>query len=143
MPELEYNQHLQETDQQEEKTENGNFSINLALVGGIVGAGLGLLSTQEMSKKAFKNFIQSDFVKNTSQELKKAAQEIITNQAQKSISQIASNYIENTDAGSAAIESMGTSKFEEIKEENKNLNERLDRIEEMLSKLAESRIENA
>ncbi|WP_253701845.1 hypothetical protein [Bacillus sp. FJAT-27445] len=49
MPEMENNLHLQETDQQEEKMENGNFSINLAIVGGIVGAGIGLLSTQETS----------------------------------------------------------------------------------------------
>lgn len=38
----------QENQQQEEKTQN---SLNLAILGGVVGAGIGLLSSPQTSKK--------------------------------------------------------------------------------------------
>ncbi|ALC92604.1 hypothetical protein AM500_01280 [Bacillus sp. FJAT-18017] len=121
----------EESNQQEEKVENRNFSINLALLGGAIGVGIGLLSSQGSGKKALKSLSESEFFKTTSQELKKAANEILTDQAQKGIRQIASSYLGDN-------EGQDSSKYEEIKEENKQLNGRLDRIEKMLGQLTEA-----
>jgi uncharacterized protein YukE len=130
--EMNQQENQEESNQQSEKVDNRNFSINLALIGGAIGVGIGLLSSQGTSKKAFKSFSESEFFKTTSQELKKAANEILTDQAQKGIRQIASSYLGDS-------QTADPSKYEEIKEENKQLNDRLDRIEKMLGQLTEAR----
>ncbi|OCA82268.1 hypothetical protein A8F94_20355 [Bacillus sp. FJAT-27225] len=141
MAENEKNEHVQEvnqqdekqeeSNQQDEKVENKNYSLTLALIGGAVGVGIGLLSSQGSGKKAIKSLSESEFFKTTSQELKKAANEILTDQAQKGIKQIASSYLGDSQMADP-------SKYEEIKEENKQLNNRLDRIESMLGQLTEA-----
>ncbi|WP_052342571.1 hypothetical protein [Bacillus sp. EB01] len=128
--EMNQQENQEESNQQSEKVENRNFSINFALIGGAIGVGIGLLSSQGTSKKAIKSLSESEFFKTTSQELKKAANEILTDQAQKGIRQIASSYLGDSQAADP-------SKYEEIKEENKQLNDRLDRIEKMLGQLTE------
>ena len=138
--------------QMEEKKDGANYSINLAILGGVVGAGIGLLTNPETGKKVMKHLGQSEFVKVADREFRKTAQELLAGQAQNSIRQLAEGYIskidgkllspkkENSNSSEKNQEKEGkSSKYEEIKEENKELNERLQKIETMLNDLAESK----
>ncbi|MBY0064910.1 MULTISPECIES: GvpT/GvpP family gas vesicle accessory protein [Priestia] len=148
----------QQNEQQEEKTQN---SLNLAILGGVVGAGIGLLSSPQTSKKVLSRLGQSEIVRATGQELRKNAQDILTQQAMGALRQTATGYLEKDNLSkllapkkkkeetsneqgdsqeevseSAEIE---TSQYEELKEENKNMNDQLQRIEEMLNKLMDAK----
>lgn len=148
----------QENQQQEEKTQN---SLNLAILGGVVGAGIGLLSSPQTSKKVLSRLGQSEIVRATGQELRRNAQDILTQQAMGALRQTATGYLEKDNLSkllapkkkkeetsneqgdsqeevseSAEIE---TSQYEELKEENKNMNDQLQRIEEMLNKLMDAK----
>ncbi|GAB1770087.1 GvpT/GvpP family gas vesicle accessory protein [Priestia megaterium] len=148
----------QENQQQEEKTQN---SLNLAILGGVVGAGIGLLSSPQTSKKVLSRLGQSEIVRATGQELRRNAQDILTQQAMGALRQTATGYLEkdnlskllapkkkkeetsNEQGGSqeevSASAEMETSQYEELKEENKNMNDQLQRIEEMLNKLMDAK----
>lgn len=140
--ECEDNQDSKEKGQKEGK----NYSVNLAILGGVVGAGIGLLANPETSKKVIRNLGESELVKTAGKEFKKTAQELLTGQAQNSVKQIASGYISKFEEGllnskkdNGGSGKDGSSGYQEIKEENKQLNERLDKIEKMLSNLVESK----
>ncbi|WP_129710599.1 GvpT/GvpP family gas vesicle accessory protein [Priestia megaterium] len=148
----------QENQQQEEKTQN---SLNLAILGGVVGAGIGLLSSPQTSKKVLSRLGQSEIVRATGQELRRNAQDILTQQAMGALRQTATGYLEkdnlskllapkkkkeeaSNEQGNAQEEvsesaEMETSQYEELKEENKNMNDQLQRIEEMLNKLMDAK----
>ena len=134
----------------EENKNNTHYSMNMAIIGGVVGAGVGLLANPEMSKKAIKNLGESELVKMAGEEFKKTAQELLARQAQTTIRQLAAGYIDegNQELSASKKEknesenSLSGTKYEEIeeiKEENKNLNERLERIEKMLNSLVDSK----
>ncbi|XXM72725.1 GvpT/GvpP family gas vesicle accessory protein [Lysinibacillus sphaericus] len=152
------------TNQQEEKnnqseTNEGGRSgmnVNYAIIGGVVGAGVGLLSHPGTSKKIAGSLGKSEVVRMAGNELRRTAQEFITEQALITLRQTAAGYMGKYENGmlpftkkkeeaSAQKEqedsssSVQSDEIEEIKEENKNLNERLERIEEMLSSLVESK----
>ncbi|MBH9966819.1 GvpT/GvpP family gas vesicle accessory protein [[Bacillus] enclensis] len=151
------------TNQQEEKNnqtesnEGGRgVNVNYALIGGVVGAGVGLLSHPGTGKKLAGSLGKSEVVRMAGNELRRTAQEFITEQALITLRQTAAGYMGKYENGmlpftkkkeeaSAQEEQEETSssvqndEIEEIKEENKNLNERLERIEEMLSSLVESK----
>ncbi|OMP65931.1 YtxH domain-containing protein [Domibacillus epiphyticus] len=141
----EENEETENSMRTEEKRDGANYSINLALIGGVAGAGIGLLANPETSKKVLKNLGESEFVKLAAQEFRKTAQELLTDQAQTSIRQLASGYISKIDEGLLTPKkelddnSGEPSRIEEIKEENKNLNERLQKIEKMLNDLVDSK----
>lgn len=148
----------QENQQQEEKTQN---SLNLAILGGVVGAGIGLLSSPQTSKKVLSRLGQSEIVRATGQELRRNAQDILTQQAMGALRQTATGYLEkdnlskllapkkkkeetSNEQGDSQEEvsvstEMETSQYEELKEENKNMNDQLQRIEEMLNKLMDAK----
>ncbi|MCM3252053.1 GvpT/GvpP family gas vesicle accessory protein [Priestia megaterium] len=148
----------QQNQQQEEKTQN---SLNLAILGGVVGAGIGLLSSPQTSKKVLSRLGQSEIVRATGQELRRNAQDILTQQAMGALRQTATGYLEKDnlskllapknkkedasneqgDSQEEVSESaeMETSQYEELKEENKNMNDQLQRIEEMLNKLMDAK----
>lgn len=148
----------QENQQQEEKTQN---SLNLAILGGVVGAGIGLLSSPQTSKKVLSRLGQSEIVRATGQELRRNAQDILTQQAMGALRQTATGYLEKDNLSKllapkkkkeetsneqgdsqeevSASTEMGTSQYEELKEENKNMNDQLQRIEEMLNKLMDAK----
>ncbi|WP_049665789.1 GvpT/GvpP family gas vesicle accessory protein [Bacillus sp. FJAT-27231] len=143
---------MSEKDQKEEKQtkENKNdhhHSVNLAIIGGVVGAGVGLFANPETSKRAIRNLGESEFVKMAGEEFKKTAQEVLARQAQTTIRQLAAGYIDETtqELPVSKKETNGSedyssdAKYEEIKNENKNLNERLERIEKMLTNLVNSK----
>ncbi|MBZ6486891.1 GvpT/GvpP family gas vesicle accessory protein [Priestia aryabhattai] len=148
----------QQNQQQEEKTQN---SLNLAILGGVVGAGIGLLSSPQTSKKVLSRLGQSEIVRATGQELRRNAQDILTQQAMGALRQTATGYLEkdnlskllapkkkkeetSNEQGNSQEEvsqsaEMETSQYEELKEENKNMNDQLQRIEEMLNKLMDAK----
>jgi gas vesicle protein len=129
--------------QTQQKEESSGYSMNLAIIGGLVGAGIGLLANQETGKKVFKNLSESEFVKTAGQEFRKTAQELLAGQAQSSVKNLASGYLSKIEEGllSPKTESGGKDQenYEEIKEENKQLNERLQSIEKMLNDLVETK----
>ncbi|MGG1629329.1 GvpT/GvpP family gas vesicle accessory protein [Rossellomorea sp. NRS-1567] len=147
------------TEENEKQTAENRQSMNYAIIGGVVGAGIGLLSNPGTGKKVVDSFGKSEVMKAASKELRRSAQEFLTEQAIITLRQSATGYMsrlegglltpkkkkeeasENTDAkaGSDENSSNQSEELEEIKEENKNLNERLERIEEMLNSLVESK----
>ncbi|MBX9986110.1 gas vesicle protein GvpP [Priestia sp. Y58] len=148
----------QQNQQQEEKTQN---SLNLAILGGVVGAGIGLLSSPQTSKKVLSRLGQSEIIRATGQELRRNAQDILTQQAMGALRETATGYLEkdnlskllapkkkkedtSNEQGDSQEEAsksaeMETSQYEELKEENKNMNDQLQRIEEMLNKLMDAK----
>jgi gas vesicle protein len=155
----ENNNGQEEKSQQEEKNQNEGgrgMNVNYAIIGGVVGAGVGLLSHPGTGKKLAGSLGKSEVVRIAGNELRRTAQEFITEQALITLRQTAAGYMGKYENGmlpftkkkeeaSAQEEQEDTSssgqsdEIEEIKEENKNLNERLERIEEMLSSLVESK----
>ena len=140
--EQEKHQPTENTKPSQEKKKGSNYSMNFALIGGVVGAGIGLLANPDTSKKAIKKLGESDLMKVASEEFRKTAQELLAGQAQSSIKHLASGYMSKIEQGLLSPKKgNGTSNAEsdqgyrEIKEENKQLNERLQKIEDMLNNL--------
>ena len=141
--------------QSEQKSDRTNYSINMALVGGVLGAGIGLFMNPKASKKVFKNLGESEFVKVAGEEFKKTAQELLAGEAQNSIRSLAEGAISKLDSGLFTTKKLNSQndsssglnqaqqhqseEYEKIKEDNKNVNERLDRIESMLNDLVSSK----
>lgn len=153
----------EESKQSTEKNNQTN-SMNLALIGGVVGAGIGLLSSPGTSKKVMKSLSESEVMRSAGKELKRTAQEILTEQAINSFRQTASGYMngggflpkkkneqqdeeqdqdqdeqQNKSKEQDSSQEQLSSEYDEIKEENKQLNDRLEKIEEMLNNLVESK----
>ncbi|WP_056828829.1 hypothetical protein [Psychrobacillus sp. FJAT-21963] len=132
-----------ENNQPAQEKKSTNYSMNFALIGGVVGAGIGLLANPDKSKKAMKKLGESELMKVASEEFRKTAQELLAGQAQSSIKHLASGYISKIEQGLlspkkdeiGALNSENQQSYNEIKEENKQLNERLEKIEDMLNNL--------
>lgn len=161
MSEVKSNQQVEETntESKEEQTGESRQSMNYAIIGGVVGAGIGLLSNPGTGKKVVDSLGKSDVMKAASKELRRSAQEFLTEQAIITLRQSATGYMSKLEGGllspkkkkeeaAEANEPQAdqnrnsadqSEELEEIKEENKNLNERLERIEEMLNSLVESK----
>ncbi|MDP4551625.1 GvpT/GvpP family gas vesicle accessory protein [Alkalihalobacillus macyae] len=140
-----------EGDTQTQGNSGDRPSVNYAILGGVVGAGIGLLSSPGASKKVVDSIGKSEAVRNAGQEIRRTAQEFITEQALITLRQTATGYMSKYEGRLAPRKkneeaqeteqppSHSNEEIEEIKEENKNLNERLDRIENMLSSLVDSK----
>ncbi len=137
-------------------TNDQQNSMNLAIIGGIVGASIGLLSSPGTGKKVINSLGRSEVARAAGTELRRSAQQMITEQAMMALRQTAAGYWnkyqgsllnpsgafpkqrnegqKSGDSGSDADE-----KYNELKEENKNLNEQLQRIEDKLSALFEEK----
>ena len=160
MSEVKSSQQVEETNTAEEKQAGESRpSMNYAIIGGVVGAGIGLLSNPGTGKKVVDSLGKSDVMKAASKELRRSAQEFLTEQAIITLRQSATGYMskleggllspkkkkeESSETNESKAEHSGNSanqseELEEIKEENKHLNERLERIEEMLNSLVESK----
>lgn len=148
----------QEEQHNQTETKDGGragVNVNYAIIGGVVGAGVGLLSHPGTGKKIAGSLGKSEVVRLAGNELRRTAQEFITEQALITLRQSAAGYMSRYENGllpfnkkkeetaqqeqEATTSSANSDEIEEIKEENKNLNERLERIEEMLSSLVESK----
>ena len=131
-----------ESNQPQEK-KGPNYSMNFALIGGVVGAGIGLLANPETSKKTMEKLGESELVKVASEEFRKTTQELLAGQAQNSIKHLASGYMSKIEQGllspkkgdNSVPNTENQQSYNEIKEENKQLNNRLEKIEEMLNNL--------
>ncbi|MEH7176797.1 gas vesicle protein GvpP [Neobacillus vireti] len=137
--------------QTEEKKNSPNCSINRAIIGGSLGAGMGLLVNSKTTKKVMETLGESELVKVASHEFKKTAHKLLTGQVQNSIRQLAEGCINTIESGLLSTKKERSSSeindskeknghavnYEKIKEENRNLNERLERIEKMLNDLME------
>ena len=157
MADKESSQQVEEKKNPKESTEENRQSMNYAIIGGVVGAGLGLLSNPGTGKKVVDSLGKSEVMRAASKELRRSAQEFITEQALITLRQTATGYMSKVEGGllspkkkkeeanneetsNEQEESTNQSEeLEEIKEENKNLNERLERIEEMLNSLVDSK----
>ncbi|KSU57240.1 hypothetical protein AS034_21595 [[Bacillus] enclensis] len=153
------NQQQEDKNNQTESNEGSRSGVNVnyAIIGGVVGAGVGLLSHPGTSKKIAGSLGKSEVVRMAGNELRRSAQEFITEQALITLRQTAAGYVSKYENGllpfskkkdeggqeeeqqEPTSSSNQNDEIEEIKEENKNLNERLERIEEMLSSLVESK----
>jgi gas vesicle protein len=153
------NTNQEEKNNQRETKDGGRsaMNVNYAIIGGVVGAGVGLLSHPGTGKKVVGSLGKSEVVRMAGNELRRSAQEFITEQALITLRQTATGYMSKYENGKLlpfnkkkedetaeqeqeeASSSVQNDEIEEIKEENKNLNERLERIEEMLSSLVESK----
>ena len=149
------NQQLKGSQQSEQMSDSTNYSINMALVGGVLGAGIGLLMNPKTSKKVFKNLGESEFVKVAGEEFKKTAQELLAGEAQNSIRSLADGAISKLDFGLFTTKKLNSQndsskgktqaeqpqsvEYEKIKQDNKNMNERLERIEKMLNDLVNTK----
>lgn len=162
MAETKSSQQVEETnstEETEEQTAENRQSMNYAIIGGVVGAGIGLLSNPGTGKKVVDSLGKSEVMKAASKELRRSAQEFLTEQAIITLRQSATGYMSRLEGGRLAPKkkkeevseiteskadnsensSNQSEELEVIKEENKNLNERLERIEEMLNSLVESK----
>ncbi|MFX3674622.1 MAG: hypothetical protein ACE3JQ_09260 [Paenisporosarcina sp.] len=83
----------------QDKKKSSNFSLNFALIGGVVGAGIGLLANPDTSKKAMKKLGDSELMQVASEEFRKTAQELLAGQAQSSIKHLASGYMSKIEQG--------------------------------------------
>jgi gas vesicle protein len=153
------NTNQEEKNNQTETNDGGRsaMNVNYAIIGGVVGAGVGLLSHPGTGKKVVGSLGKSEVVRMAGNELRRSAQEFITEQALITLRQTATGYMSKYENGllpfnkkkedetaeqdqqEETSSSVQNDEIEEIKEENKNLNERLERIEEMLSSLVESK----
>lgn len=123
-----------ESNQPQEK-KGPNYSMNFALIG--------LLANPDTSKKTMKKLGESELVKVASEEFRKTAQELLAGQAQNSIKHLASGYMSKIEQGllspkkgdNSVPNTENQQSYNEIKEENKQLNNRLEKIEEMLNNL--------
>lgn len=104
--------------------EENHYSINLAIVGGVIGAGIGLLAGPEFKKKIMKSIQDSELANTAVKDLITIIQQTFTEQAVHSMIQTKKKYLESSE------------KEDEV---SKNLNERMDRIESMLNDLVDSR----
>ena len=159
MSEVKSSQQVEETkntEENEEQSAENRQSMNYAIIGGVVGAGLGLLTNPGTGKKVVDSLGKSDVMKAASKELRRSAQEFLTEQAIITLRQSATGYMSRLEGGLLSpkkkkeeasdvkaenneVSSNQSEELDEIKEENKNLNERLERIEEMLNSLVESK----
>ncbi|WP_261131331.1 GvpT/GvpP family gas vesicle accessory protein [Bacillus sp. Marseille-Q3570] len=131
-------------------------SMNLAIIGGVVGASIGLLSSPGTGKKVVNSIGQSEVVKAAGNELRRTAQQMITEQAMMALRQTAAGYWSKYEGtllkpGSALLNegtedeevqesgSHSDERYNELKEENKNLNDQLQRIEEKLNALLDDK----
>ncbi|MFD2924971.1 YtxH domain-containing protein [Halobacillus naozhouensis] len=149
-------QNKNQQDHEQKSTESAN-STNLALIGGVVGASMGLLASPETGKKVAGRIGQSEVFKGASRELRRTAQEIITEQAMITLRQTAAGYWgkyenkllnhgqekekseEDRTSSTETSEHDDSEQYKELKEENKRLNENLQRIEEKLNALLEAK----
>jgi gas vesicle protein len=160
MAEVKSGQKVDETNNEpkEEQTSESR-QMNYAIIGGVVGAGIGLLSNPGTGKKVVDSLGKSDVMRAASKELRRSAQEFLTEQAIITLRQSATGYMSKLEggllspkkkkeegaeanepqSGQSRESTTKSGEIEEIKEENKQLNDRLERIEEMLNSLVESK----
>ncbi|MCG1028994.1 gas vesicle protein GvpP [Virgibacillus halodenitrificans] len=141
------NEVTSQNNQSDEKYKNGLYP---AVIGGVVGAGVGLLASPEVSKKVAGRIGQSEVLQSAGRELRRTAQEMVTEQAMIMLKQSATSSLskyqqkllgesqETSPSNNQNKESSsedGDDRYQELKQENKELNDNLERIEDKLNTL--------
>lgn len=136
-----------EVTEREKKTKKS--PVNRVVIGSVIGASIGWLSSPETGKKVFTRLRESEMVRNVGRELGRTAQEIITEQAVNSFRQRATDYL-NRDRNKlpAAKTKKATSsnkeketeehssdQLEALKEENKKMSEQLQMLEQKINEM--------
>ncbi|AIF43110.1 GvpT/GvpP family gas vesicle accessory protein [Virgibacillus sp. SK37] len=144
------NQSNEVTSQNNQSDERNKNGIYPAVIGGVVGAGVGLLASPEVSKKVAGRIGQSEVLQSAGRELRRTAQEMVTEQAMIMLKQSAtsslSKYQQKLLGDSQAASSSNNpnkengaededNRYQELKQENKDLNDNLERIEDKLNTL--------
>ncbi|MCF6137380.1 hypothetical protein [Pseudalkalibacillus berkeleyi] len=112
-------------------------TINFAIAGGIVGSGIGLLTSSNTRKQIASTVGNSELIKGTGNELRRTVQQIFIDQAMLTIKEAAYNYRNKSDR-TVETDNHINAQYQELKDENKALNENLQRIEEKLDALLQS-----
>lgn len=112
-------------------------TMNFAIAGGIVGSGIGLLTSSNTRKQIASSVGNSEFIKVTGNELRRTVQQIILDQAVMTLKDAAFNY-RNKSEGTIETGNHITAQYQELKDENKALYENLQRIEEKLDELLQN-----
>ncbi|WP_100012954.1 GvpT/GvpP family gas vesicle accessory protein [Lentibacillus sediminis] len=128
-----------------QEQDDNKTTVRYTLLGGAVGAGVGLLASPEV----FTRISKSEVTRAAGREIRRTAQDFITEQAMAALRQNTSSYFskytenligrangspdetEETEGSAAKFQEQ----YDELKDENKNLNEKLQGIEEKLDAL--------
>ncbi|MFC4403359.1 hypothetical protein [Gracilibacillus xinjiangensis] len=118
-------------------------SIKYILLGGAAGAGVGLLSNPGTVQKLCHRVQESETGQLIAKELGRNLQQLISQQVMATVQQAAPNYWNKAKRKFSSSESQQSegnetekgSNFEEIKQENKQINQRLESIEKKLDEL--------
>lgn len=132
--------------QQSNNQKNGQHAVGYILTGGVVGAGLGLLSNPGTAQKIYRRVQDSETGQLIANELGKNIQQLIAQQTVAMVQQAAPVYLDKAKSrltGTVSQESTpketnheaDEAPYQEIKQENKQINKRLDNIEEKLDQL--------
>ncbi|UJL47057.1 gas vesicle protein GvpP [Virgibacillus sp. NKC19-16] len=146
---------MAEEDQKEIETEseqqlaNCASATSLVVIGGVAGAGAGLLASPGNGRRLAASIGQSEIMRSAGREIRRTAQDMITEQAMHAIRQSATGYIRNfedrfrnqhKERTEEELPAKGAAEgfieqYNELKEENKNMYENLKRIEKQLDAL--------
>ncbi|QGH36782.1 hypothetical protein GI584_23205 [Gracilibacillus salitolerans] len=129
--------------QQSKNQDSSQGSIGYILMGGVVGAGVGLLSIPGTAQKLYRRVQHSETGQIIAKELCRNVQQLIAHQAMAVVQQAAPDYLnkaKNRLSGKSSHESEQNrteedSQYEVVKQENKQINQRLDQIEKKLDEL--------
>ncbi|KAB8139236.1 hypothetical protein F9U64_01020 [Gracilibacillus oryzae] len=122
-------------------SDNGSSnSIKYILLGGVAGAGVGLLSNPGTVQTLYHKVQVSETGQKITKELGRNLQQLITQQAIAAVQQAAPDYLHKAKKKFSSSESEGNEKekdanYEEIKQENRQINQRLENIEQKLEEL--------
>ncbi len=124
--------------QQSKNQDSSQGSMGYILIGGVVGAGVGLLSNPGTTQKLYRRVQHSETGQIIVKELCRNVQQLIAQQATAVVQQAAPDYLnkaKNRLSGKSSHESEQDSQYEVVKQENKQINQRLDQIEKKLDEL--------
>lgn len=136
-------QEVQRSDDQN----SGQKAVGYIVTGGMVGAGLGLLSNPGTARKIYRRVQDSETGQLIAAELGKNVQQLIAQQAAAIVQQAAPVYLDkaksrlsgNSTRESAQKDPNNDACYQEIKQENNQINQRLDNMEEKLDQLLQGR----
>ncbi|SHN23324.1 hypothetical protein [Gracilibacillus kekensis] len=132
----------QEIQQSNDQNSSQN-SMGYILMGGVVGAGVGLLSNPGTAQKLYRSVQHSETGQLIAKELGRNVQQLITHQTMAVVQQAAPDYLNRAKirlTGMSSNESEHKemeedSQYEVVKQENKQIHQRLDQIEKKLDEL--------
>lgn len=129
--------------QQTNNQNNAQGAIGYIITGGIVGAGVGLLSNPGTAQKIYRRVQDSETGQLIASELGRNMQQLIAHQTVAMVQQAAPAYLDKarnrlsskSSEDSTLTDTKNDAHYQEMKQENKQINQRLDQIEKKLDQL--------